>query len=576
MKASLRLATAIAVCLALVLLATGCGGGGGASKGGTLTMLTDGDVDDNLDPGYSYYQLDYIYTNAVHRAVLGYKPDDVSKASPDLAESYPTISDEGKTITVKLKKGVKFSPPVDREATSADVKYGMERAFLPKLGNGYVNSYWADVEGVKEYVDGKADEISGLQTPDEYTLVMKLTRPSAAIAVQALALPAAAPVPKEYAQKFDEEKKSTYGEHVVFTGPYMVENDPKTGEITGYKPGRSIKFVRNPNWDKSTDFRPAYLDSFVFDEGNDATIGNEKVIDGESMVGNPVDLAPPPPFLKANQDNKDNLISGAFSGRVRYVALNTTKKPFDDVNVRKAVSAVLDREGMALAFGGEFAGSVATHIIPPEINGFEEAGGVEGFGFDWLATPAGDMALAADYLKKAGFEDGKYSGPEITMAADNSSVQQDAAERVLDGFEQLGFEVNFRPVNRDTMYSKFCSVPKSQPEACPSVAWQKDFADPQTMLGPTFKGSNIVATGNVNWPQLDDPKINDAMDKAELLVDPADRARAWAEIDKMVTGTAAVIPWQWDKPPLVKSSNVKAVLNKANAAWDMSYTAIEK
>jgi peptide/nickel transport system substrate-binding protein len=108
------------------------------------------------------------------------------------------------------------------------------------------------------------------------------------------------------------------------------------------------------------------------------------------------------------------------------------------------------------------------------------------------------------------------------------------------------------------------------------VGWLKDFADPQTMLGPTFHGENIVPTNNVNWPQLDDPKINKAMDKAEILVDPQERAEAWAKIDEMVVGTGAVIPWTWDKPPLVKSSNVNAVVNKANAAWDMSFTSISE
>jgi peptide/nickel transport system substrate-binding protein len=507
--------------------------------------------------------------------VLGFKPDDTTKASPDLAASYPTVSKDGKTITVKLRHGVKFSPPVDREVTSADVKYAMERDFLPQVGNGYANSYWADIIGVKEYTDGKAKEISGITTPDKYTLVVKLSRPTAATALQAMVLPGTAPVPKEYAQKFDAGKKSTYGQHVVFTGPYMIEND-KSGKITGYKPGHSITIVRNPNWDKSTDFRPAYLDKIIFDEGNDPTVGNEQILNGKAQIGNPTDLAPPPAFIKQNLNNKDSFIPGAFSGRVRYVAFNTTKKPFDDPNVRKAVGAAMDRSAMGLAFGGEVAGTVATHIITPGEIGFDEAGGLKGFGYDWLANPNGDMALAQEYMKKAGFKDGKYSGPPITMVADNSTNQKDAAETALNAFQKLGFKVDFRPVTRDTMYSKFCGVPKSQPEVCPSVGWLKDFADPQTMLDPTFNGNNIVPVNNVNWPQLDDPTLNGQMAKAETLVDPAARAKAWADIDKGVTGTAAVIPWVWDKPPLVKSPDVKAVINKANAAWDLSYTSISK
>src|SRR3954465_6022673 len=369
----------VAVMFAALLVLAGCGSSDksssssdkSASSGGTLTMLTNGDVDDKLDPGYSYYQLDFIYTNSTQRAVLGNKPEDTTKASPDFAESYPTVSKDGKTVTVKLRKGVKFTPPVNREATSADVKYAIERDFLPQVGNGYAGAYWGDLEGLKPYMSGKAKEISGIQTPDKFTLILKLTRPTAAVAVAAMSLPGAAPVPKEYAQKFDKGKQSTYGQHVVGTGPYMVQNDPKTGKITGYSPGQSITFVRNPNWEKSTDYRPAYLDKFVFDEGNDPTVGNRKIISGTGLIGNPTDLSPTPAFLKQNLNKKDSVIPGAYSGRVRYVAFNTTKKPFNDPNVRKAVGAAIDRGAMGLAFGGEAAGLTATHILTPGEVGLE-------------------------------------------------------------------------------------------------------------------------------------------------------------------------------------------------------------
>ena len=71
---------------------------------------------------------------------------------------------------------------------------------------------------------------------------------------------------------------------------------------------------------------------------------------------------------------------------------------------------------------------------------------------------------------------------------------------LLDSFEKLGFNVNFRAVPRDTMYSKFCSVPKNQAaRSARATGWLKDFADPQTMIDPIFNGKNIVPTGNVNW-----------------------------------------------------------------------------
>jgi len=571
------------LCATLATAVTGCGGGddnGGGSgggegqRGGTLTMFTNGDVDDALDPGYSYYQLDFIYDYAMHRPVISYKPNDTTKASPDLASEYPTVSKDGKTVTIKLKKGIKFGPPVNREVTSADVKYALERDFLPQVANGYANSYWADLIGKDDYAKGKTKTIPGLETPDKYTVIMRLSRPTGAVAAQALALPGSAPVPKEYAAKYDKGKRSTYGQHVVATGPYMVKNDA-SGKITGYQPGKRIEFVRNPNWDKSTDYRPAYLDGFVYDEGNDATVGNRKILTTSNAVGNPTDLSPPPAFLKQNLSKKENLIPGPFSRRVRYVALNTKVKPFDDPNVRKAVAAGLDRQSMNTAFGGKTVGAVATHIITPGISGFDEAGGDAGAGLDFLEAPSGNSDLAASYLKKAGFKSGKYSGPDLLMIVDNSANQKAAAQVALDGFEKLGFKINFRPVSRDVMYAKYCGVPSSKTPVCPSVGWLKDFADPQTMLDPTFNGKNIVPANNVNWPQLDDRKLNKAMDDAELLVEPAERAQAWAGIDKQVTATAGAIPWQWDKSVLVKSANVKAVINQANAAWDMNFTSLK-
>ena len=110
-------------------------------------MLVNGDVDDSLDPGYSYYQLDFIYLQPTQRQILSYKPDDLAKASPDLAEEYPTVSKDGKTVTVKLKKGIKFAPPVNREVKAADFKYALERCFLPQVGNGYSNLYFSDIVG---------------------------------------------------------------------------------------------------------------------------------------------------------------------------------------------------------------------------------------------------------------------------------------------------------------------------------------------------------------------------------------------------------------------------------------------
>ena len=572
--------------LAVAVAACGSSGGGntstagaptsGAKHGGTLTLLSSGDVDNALDPGYSYYQFDFVLDNAMHRTLYAYKPNDTTAPSPDLASGPAQISNGGKTVTVHIKPGVKFSPPVNREVTSADVKYAMERDFLPQVGNGYAGAYWGDIIGSKQYAAGKAKSITGIQTPNKTTLVINLSRPTAAIVIGAMALPGTAPVPQEYAAKYDKGAHSTYGQHLVTTGPYMIPNN-SSGKITGYSPGHKITLIRNPNWNKSTDWRPAYLDKIIVDEGNDLTVGNRKILTGQSMVGNQSDLQAPPAVLKqAATSYKSQFLPGGFTGRFRYIALNTTIKPFNNINVRKAIVAGLNKNALRLAFGGPSIGAIPTHFLSPGIAGFDQAGGMAGPNLDFMHTDNGNAQLAASYMKKAGYPSGKYTGGgTFLMVTDSAAAQKKVAEVAQQGLQQLGFKVNLRAVARDTMYSKFCSVPKAKVAICPSVGWLKDFPDPQTVLDPTFNGKNIIPSNNSNWPQLNDPTINKAMDSAETLVDPAKRAQAWGKIDDMVTAAAPGVLWLWDKGPSLESKNVNGVLNKENASWDLSFTSLK-
>jgi len=95
-------------------------------RGGLLTMLASGDVD-YLDPGKAYYQFSYmLLQNATQRPLYAYKPGETETPTPDIAASDPQISEDGKTVTVKLKRGIRYSPPVDREVKAADVKYAIE------------------------------------------------------------------------------------------------------------------------------------------------------------------------------------------------------------------------------------------------------------------------------------------------------------------------------------------------------------------------------------------------------------------------------------------------------------------
>jgi peptide/nickel transport system substrate-binding protein len=554
-----------------------------AQQGGDLTVIAASDVD-YIDPGAAYYQFTYMVTSATQSQLEGYAPADVEKATPLLATAEPTISDDGKTITYTIRDDVMFSPaPPDgdqswkpRAATAADVKYAIERSLLPGVPNGYVQTYLAGVDGIDKAIKeaqanptGGAPDISGITAPDDTTLVIKLTNTSSLGVIGALTLPVSAPVPEEYAKQYDTENPSTYGEHQLSTGPYMIDN---------YTPNKEIHLVRNPEWQASdSDYRPAYLDEITIQEGfADTVSAGKKVLTGNAEVNG--DFGAPPSVIKqAATSGEDGQLQLAPTGGNRYIALNTQDPPFDDINVRKAVIAGSNRTDLRNTRGGELVGPVATHYLPPEFPGFEQAGGLEGTGLDYLANPDGDLEVSAAYFKKAGMSSGKCEGSdcEITMVGDDAPPGSDTAEVFKSQLEEMGFKVNFQKVTHDIMYTKFCSVPENAPDVCPNVGWLKDFNDGQSMLDPTFNGENVVPENNSNWPQLNVPEVNKAIDAARLVDDPAERNQAWADVDTMVNEQAPAVPWVWDNEANVASADVAGVINKFNANWDLTFTSLK-
>jgi peptide/nickel transport system substrate-binding protein len=547
---------------------------GTPKTGGKLTALWSNDLD-YTDCGATYYQVGQFVCYATQRPLYSYKPDDATTLVPDLASAAPEVSADAKTVTIKIRNDVKFSPPVNRVATSKDVKYAIERGFFNTVNNGYAGAYFGNLDGAKIGVK-PGTTIKGIETPDDQTVILHLTKPTAGVlAAGALAMTLTAPVPEEYAAKFDKENPSTYGDNQIATGPYMIENNA-AGKAIGYQPGKRIHLVRNPNWDKSTDYKPAYLDEIDNLEGNDDTgVASRQILTGKSMING--DFTPPPEALKQATTSMKDQLELVPSGGGRWISMNMKVKPFDDINVRKAVIAGFDRNALRLARGGALIGEIPTHYLAPGMAGFDQAGGVKGFGLDFMnTTGAPNPGLAAEYFKKAGYASGKYEGnEELLMVGDNSGVATKVAELAKTNFEQLGFKVKLRLVEHNVMYTKYCNVPSANVALCPNVGWLKDFADAQTLLDPTFNGKNIIPANNSNWSQLDDPAINDAMAKAEELANPDERATAWANIDKMITEQAPAIPYVWDKNPEIRSANVNGVASLNFGLWDISWTSLK-
>jgi peptide/nickel transport system substrate-binding protein len=545
-------------------------------RGGTLTVYQAEDFA-HLDPGESYYDLDYQVMYATQLPLYEYMPNSASKIEPMLASGPPKISNHGLTVTVHIKPNIHFSPPENRAVTSADVAYAIERAANPNVANAYFQPYFGYIKGAANATGGP---IAGIQTPNATTIVFQLVKPEDALLEGALQMPITMPVPKDFAAQYDSQKPTQYGSsYEVFTGPYMIKSD-STGKFAGigYNVGKNMILVRNPNWHQGSTPQPAYLDEIDINIGGSSQTIGLQVLHGSDSVQN--DTPTNTNVQLAYQQFYKQLQAVPGAGD-HYVALDNAHGPFKNVWVRRAFYAALDRAAMVKIAGGALVGQVATHFIYPGNGGYSQSGGNAGPKFPWNEHPSGDVALAKTYMKKAGFKSGQYTGsyqPKVVGANEGNSPEQIAI--VKQALSSLGFKPQVSEVDQGVMYTKYCGTPKEEIDVCPTVGWIRDFADPQTTLYVPFYGPAITQTNNSNWGQVGGPGtgegfLNKAMDQAAVA--PASKSNeAWAKVDKLLVKYAVAVPWIFDKQPYLESANVRGINDIWNTgSYDYAYTSLD-
>jgi peptide/nickel transport system substrate-binding protein len=498
---------------ALAALALAAPSAAAPQAGGTYRVGWENSFNftDNFDPTGEYLNLSFgILSNLVDRTLVGY--DHVAGAAgnklvPDIATTVPAPTDGGKSYTFHLRSGIKFGPPVNREVTSADVRYALERLANPKDGGEY-GFYFTPIAGWDAYASGKAKTISGIQTPNASTIVFHLTAPTGDFPYR-LALPAAGPIPHEVAECF-EGKAGAYGRDVVSTGPYMIEGADKVDAsscaklkpMSGYDGQTHLFLVRNPNYDAATDSKAArenLPDRFEFRV--DANINDivQKVEAGE--LDDEVGAAGVPPQTLEHYARTPSLrkyLQIHPADLTYYVAMNLTQPPFDDIHVRKAMNWILDKSAMLQAWGGPLVGKVANHIVPDTMFNNQM---VE---YQPYGTPGdhGSLAQAKAAMMGSKYDskgDGTCSASacnHVLLLADTNEVDGKLIPVIEASAQKIGITFSVRQVKGayPTLQTPAKNIPISE-----FPGWGKDYADPLTFFQALFDSHSIIPNGNVNY-----------------------------------------------------------------------------
>ncbi len=521
--------------------------------------------DGELDPTSEYTSMGFaLHSNLLSRPLMNYRHVAGVRGNqlvPDLADGPPEVSEDGLTYTFTLKEDARFGPPVNRAITSQDIGYAFERMESPEVGAPYKFYFESAIEGMIEFGAGSSDEISGIETPDERTIVFHLLRPTGDFLYR-LAMPAAAPIPQEVADCYPD----SYGRHLVSSGPYMIAGSGAvSGEVcdgfttlSGFEPDRRLVLVRNPSFEVARDdprIRDSLVDRFEFVVVEDPDEILERVESGDADLSSGT---PSFDWLRryaSRRRLRDNLHVQA-GDRIWYISLNLTVPPFDDVHVRRAASFVMDKDSLVRSWGGPLQGEVATHAVPDAMLG----GKLQDYNPYPSRDHAGDIKAAKAEMRKSRYDtdgdgicDDEVCDGVIQVSRDGSPWSTMALV-VEASLNKIGIEVDTKVL--DDPYSAIQEIPNDV-ALTSIVGWGKDYPDPYSFIGFLFDGRNIVEGNNANYsfvgltrerarelgidyPRGGVPNIDSRIDRCSELTG-SERTDCWVALDRSLM--EEVVPW---------------------------------
>jgi peptide/nickel transport system substrate-binding protein len=590
----------VGLALALALVAAACGGGdddsgstGGQTatpeKGGVLrTAITDFGFTNGFDPTGEYVAVAIGLYGATNRTLVSTKhiaDAPGNELFPDLADGDPEISSDGLKYTFKLKSGVKWAPPLDRDVTSADVAYAFQRMNAAPLVAQYGFYYFGTIKGMDGKAKSAETKISGIETPDDSTIIFNLEKPTGDFLYR-LNMPAAGPIPEEVAKCFT--KAGDYGRYVMSNGPYMIQGSDQLDisscdtmkPISGFDPSKSITLVRNPNYDQATDdTRSNYVDGIVVSVNTNVDDIFSQVAAGQ--LDSSISDQPPKPVLQQylTDEAKKPYMHSNSGDRTWYITMNWAVPPFDDLHVRKAVNWVMDKAGIQQAWGGSTLGDIATHNIPPIVLG-------DKLGADYNPYASegnrGDEAKAKEEMKLSKYDtnkDGVCDGSacsNLVMINRNTPTFSDSEAVVVSSLEKIGIKVKPRQLASSAAYTTIQTVKNKIPIAL-NAGWGKDYADPYSFAGALFDSRSIIATGNTNYSLLGltseqakslgieipsgvtIPSVDADIDACQKIANdqPDQRNQCFADLDKKLMEEALPwVPYLWAKNVTITGTTV--------------------
>jgi ABC-type transport system substrate-binding protein len=475
--------------------------------GGTLHLASFADIA-TLDPPIASDMFTSSVLRLVYAGLVDF--DATGNVVPDLASRIDAI-DDGLAYRFTLREGVRFHDGT--ELSADDVKRSIERALAPTTPSPTAGFY-ESIEGFEAYTTKGAPHLAGVVVEGRYVVTIRLHEYDAAF-LPALAMAALRVTGPSAGDRYSP----SWG--ACGAGPFRVP-------AGGWERGRTLTLVRNESY-----FRAGlpYLDAVTWQLSSSTLSEGFEFARGE--IDAVRDLTQPDTMRYQADDRWKPFGAREPVHGMEGEAMNTEMPPFDNVEIRRAVAAAIDRDHLVMLKSSNLI--PVTKPVPPGLPGYDPH--FEGQHYDY------DAALS--HMKKAGYAfdpatgRGGWPAPIVYDVA-KQSLQEITAQSMQQDLAKIGLRVELRMSSLPTLYSITHRRGKSQMSP---QGWQMDFPDPSNLLDSLFSSKAINDEDSMNYAFYRSANVDDDLARGRHERDPRERARLYEDAERTICDDA---PWAFE------------------------------